>query len=208
MTAVPGTGLNDCWKVMGGVQRSAGGFIWALVGEGVVRDGRGGAIDTTGNRAPEGILGPFREREASFHTIRDIWAPLQLTNPGYYASTFPAGFDKTVEVVNNYGFTNVSQCGFTWRLLRYNSPGSGSGRSIVAEGAFTGPDIAPGARSALSLDLPADWATADALTVTTRDPSGRQVGAWTWRIKKAAEHAARLVVPSRAVSPRSRTPPR
>ncbi|MFC0107824.1 glycoside hydrolase family 2 TIM barrel-domain containing protein [Kibdelosporangium aridum] len=191
-----GAGLNDYWKVMGGAQRSAGGFIWALVDEGVVRDDRGGAIDTTGNRAPDGILGPFREKEASFHTIKDIWSPIQLTNPGYYASTFPTGFDKTVKVVNRYDFTNVNRCGFTWQLLKFVSPGASSGHTVTAKGAFTGPDIAPGAKGSLSLDLPATWTAADALRLTARDPHGREVSAWTWRIKKAADHAARLVVPT------------
>ncbi|MCS7482500.1 glycoside hydrolase family 2 TIM barrel-domain containing protein [Umezawaea endophytica] len=190
-----GAGLNDYWKVMGGAQRSAGGFIWSFVDEGVVRDDRGGAIDTAGNLAPDGILGPFREKEASFHTIKDIWAPVQLTNPGYYASAFPAGFDQTVKIVNRYDFTNVNRCRFTWRLLRFVSPGSGNGHTVVAEGSFAGPDIAPGANGVLSLDLPATWAEADALSLTTTDAVGREVSTWTWRIKKAADHAARLVLP-------------
>ncbi|MDQ2740413.1 MAG: glycoside hydrolase family 2, partial [Actinomycetota bacterium] len=66
-----GAGLNDYWKLMGSGQRAAGGFIWALLDEGVVRDDRGGAIDTDGNRAPDGVLGPFREKEGSCFTIKD-----------------------------------------------------------------------------------------------------------------------------------------
>lgn len=195
-----GAGLNDYWKVMGGARRSAGGFIWSLVDEGVVRDDRGGAIDTAGNPAPDGILGPFREKEASFHTVKDFWSPIQLANPGYYASTFPAGFDKTIKVVNKYDFTNVNRCRFTWRLLKFVSPGSGSGYTVLTEDSFTGPDIAAGANGAFSVNLPATWTDADALSVTATDAVGRAVGAWTWRIKKAADHAARLVVPSTSPS--------
>ena len=32
------------------------------------------AIDVTGNNAPDGIVGPFREKEASFHTIKELWS--------------------------------------------------------------------------------------------------------------------------------------
>ncbi|WNV85457.1 glycoside hydrolase family 2 TIM barrel-domain containing protein [Umezawaea sp. Da 62-37] len=191
-----GAGLNDYWKVMGGAQRSAGGFIWSLVDESVVRDDRGGAVDTAGNLAPDGILGPFREKEASFHTIKDIWSPVQLANPGYYASTFPTAFDKTVKVVNRYDFTGLDRCRFTWQLLKFNSPGSGGGHTVVTEGAFTGPGTAPGATGSLSLGLPTTWTTADALSLTAKDATGREISAWTWRIKKAADHAARLVVPT------------
>lgn len=190
-----GAGLNDYWNLMCGEQRSAGGFIWALVDESVVRDDRGGALDTNGNRAPDGIVGPFREKEGSFFTIRDIWSPIQLSNPAYYANVFPAGFDKTVKIVNRYDFTNVRQCRFTWQLLRFPAPGSGTGHTVTAQGTFNGPDIAPGGNGALTLGLPADWTNADALHLIAADPTGRLVNTWTWRIKKAADYLARLVIP-------------
>ncbi|WP_313888325.1 glycoside hydrolase family 2 protein [Lentzea alba] len=91
-----GAGLNDCWKLMGTAPRSAGGFIWAFCDEGVARGDRGGAIDVVGNAAPDGIVGPYREKEGSFFTIKDIWSPVQLANPDYYRTSFPAGFDRTV----------------------------------------------------------------------------------------------------------------
>jgi hypothetical protein len=190
-----GAGLNDYWKLMGGAQRSAGGFIWALIDESVVRDDRGGTIDTNGNRAPDGILGPFREKEGSYFTIRDIWSPIQLSNPDYYAAVFPASFDKTVKIVNRYDVTNIRQCRFAWQLLTFAAPGAGTGHTVTAQGTFSGPDIAPGGNGSLTLGLPADWTTADALQLTAADPTGRVVNTWTWRIKKAADYVARLVVP-------------
>ncbi|GLY93981.1 glycoside hydrolase family 2 TIM barrel-domain containing protein [Actinoplanes sp. NBRC 103695] len=190
-----GAGLNDYWRVMGGGQRSAGGFIWSLFDESVVRDDRGGALDTFGNRAPDGILGPFREKEASFFTIRDIWSPIQLSNPDYYASTFPRSFDRTVKIVNRYDFTDVSRCRFRWQLVTFVSPGAGAGHTVTAQGTLTGPSIAPGAAGSVPLDLPADWSNADALMLSATDPGGRAVAGWTWRIKKAADFAGRLVIP-------------
>ncbi|WP_410631278.1 glycoside hydrolase family 2 TIM barrel-domain containing protein [Amycolatopsis sp. cmx-4-83] len=191
-----GAGLNDYWKVMGGAQRSAGGFIWALVDESVARDDRGGALDTNGSRAPDGILGPYREKEGSFFTIRDIWSPVQLANPGYYDSVFPASFDQTVKLVNRYDFTNLRQCRFTWQLLTFAAPGTGAGHRVVAEGPADGPDVAPGATGALRLGLPADWAGADALRLDVADPAGRALTAWTWRIRRAPDYAARVVRPA------------
>jgi hypothetical protein len=190
-----GAGLNDYWKVMGGGQRAAGGFIWALLDESVVRDDQGGAIDTAGNLAPDGILGPFREKEASFATIKDIWSPIQLSNPGYYANTFPTAFDRTVKIVNRYDFTNIRQCSFTWQLVTFATPGGGTGHTVTAQGTFTGPDIAPGAGGALTLGLPATWSDADALQLAATDPTGRVITTWMWRIKKAADYTTRLVVP-------------
>lgn len=190
-----GAGLNDYWKIMGGGQRAAGGFIWALVDETVVRDDRGGALDTAGNLAPDGIVGPFREKEGSFFTIRDIWSPIQLSSPSYYATTFPASFDKTVKVVNQYNFTNLNQCRFDWQLVRFAAPGAGTGHTATAQGTLIGPAIAPGAVGGLPLDLPATWLDSDALALTATDPSGRVVTSWMWRIKKATNFTRRLVVP-------------
>ena len=190
-----GAGLNDYWKVMGGGGQSAGGFIWSLVDEGLVRDDRGGALDTNGNRAPDGILGPYREKEASFFTIRDIWSPVQLSNPGYYASVFPSAFDGTVKIRNQYAFTNLRQCAFTWQVVTFSEPGAGTGHQVVAQGSVPGPDIAPGGAGAVALGLPASWSGADALRLTATDGTGRQIADWVWRIKKAADYAERLVTP-------------
>ncbi|MFG1602668.1 glycoside hydrolase family 2 TIM barrel-domain containing protein [Actinoplanes sp. NPDC049265] len=190
-----GAGLNDYWKLMGGSGRSAGGFIWSLVDETVARDDLGGTLDTFGNRAPDGILGPYREKEASFYTIRDIWSPVQLSNPGYYASTFPAGFDRTVKIQNRYAFTNLRRCTFTWQLVDFPRPGTGTGHQVTAQGSGPGPDIAPGGSGAVTLGLPALWTNADALRLTATDPTGRQIVDWAWRIKKATDYVALLVTP-------------
>uniref|UniRef100_UPI001E359AA2 glycoside hydrolase family 2 TIM barrel-domain containing protein n=1 Tax=Amycolatopsis sp. CA-128772 TaxID=2073159 RepID=UPI001E359AA2 len=191
-----GAGLNDYWKLMGGSQRSAGGFIWALVDESVARDDRGGALDTNGSRAPDGILGPYREKEGSFFTIKDIWSPVQLASPAYYESVFPASFDKTVKLVNRYDFTNLRTCRFTWQLLAFPAPGAGPGHQVLAQGQATAPDVAPGATGAVTLGLPVGWTGADALRLSVIDPTGREITSWTWRIRKAPDFAARLIKPA------------
>jgi hypothetical protein len=191
-----GAALNDYWKLMGTAPRSAGGFLWAFVDEGVARDDRGGAIDTAGNLAPDGILGPFREKEASFFTIKDIWSPVQLADPDYYQTTFPANFPGTVEVVNRYDFTNLARCAFTWQLLTFAAPGdAGTAPRTIARGTAASPGAGPGATGAVRLGLPGNWTRADALRLTATDPTGREINTWVWTIRKAAGHAARLGVP-------------
>ena len=67
-----GAGLEDYWNMMMSHPRCAGGFIWVFADEGIVRPDTG-EMDTAGNQAPDGIVGPYREREGSFYAIRDIW---------------------------------------------------------------------------------------------------------------------------------------
>jgi hypothetical protein len=190
-----GAGLDDYWNLMAPAPRSAGGFIWSLIDEGIRRDDGGGAIDTNGNRGPDGIVGPFREKEGSYFTIKDIWSPIQLTSRSYYESTFPASFDGTVRLTNRYAFTNTSACSFGWQLVDFVSPGAGTGHTVVAHGTSTSPHIAPGGTGVLTLGLPTTWNASDALMVTATDPAGTEIITWVWTIKKAADHTARIVVP-------------
>jgi hypothetical protein len=67
-----GAGLEDYWSMMMSHSNCAGGFIWVFADEGI-QNPHTGQIDTAGNQAPDGIVGPYREREASFYTIQQIW---------------------------------------------------------------------------------------------------------------------------------------
>lgn len=65
-------GLEDYWTMMMKSPLCAGGFIWAFADEGIRRSDTG-QIDVAGNQAPDGIVGPYREREGSFYAIKEIW---------------------------------------------------------------------------------------------------------------------------------------
>jgi hypothetical protein len=82
-----GAGLADYWSMMMSYSNCAGGFIWVFADEGI-RNPRGGdasspdsatvasqllRMDTAGNQAPDGIVGPYREREGSFYAIQEVW---------------------------------------------------------------------------------------------------------------------------------------
>ena len=61
-----GAGLDDFWSLMVKHPHGAGGFIWAFVDESVLRADKNNTYDSDGDHAPDGILGPHREKEASF----------------------------------------------------------------------------------------------------------------------------------------------
>jgi hypothetical protein len=69
-----GAGLEDYWNMMMSYTNCAGGFIWVFADEGI-KNPHTGKLDTAGNQAPDGIVGPYREREGSFFAIKEIWSP-------------------------------------------------------------------------------------------------------------------------------------
>lgn len=73
-----GAGLDDYWNLMRRMPHSAGGFLWDFSDGGVVRTDKHDSIDTHGNNAPDGIVGPYRQKEGSFYTIKQIWSPIHV----------------------------------------------------------------------------------------------------------------------------------
>ncbi len=68
-----GAGLDDQWNFMLSKPLSAGAFLWVFADEGVERRDKNDSIDTWGNQAPDGILGPYHEKEGSFlHCKRNM----------------------------------------------------------------------------------------------------------------------------------------
>ena len=188
-----GAGLADHWEPMRTAPNGGGMFIWAFADEGIARDDRGGAIDVANEAAPDGIVGPYREKEASYHTVKALWSPVQLTPPD------PATFGGSLAVENRFDFTNLNQCAFSWQLGWFPDPADSSAVQdsgfIVGTsgGPFAGPSVAPGASGTLALGLPPGLSLYDALRVTARDPHGREIYTWTWPLHDAAWICDRLV---------------
>ncbi len=167
-------GLYDFWQVLHQAPSFGGMFIWALLDEGVVRTDMNGKVDARGNLAPDGIVGPHREKEGSFYTIRQIWSPVQLGEPTGKDGAF------TIPVENNFDFTNLKDCTFTWEAGLLNRPEDAkAGHRVGQSGTLASPDVAPHASGTLSLPVPAasnGWG--DVLYITAKDPAGRVL--WTW----------------------------
>ena len=57
-----GAGLKDYWKLMMSNPRCAGGFLWDLMDQGVVRTDMNNIVDCMGNFGADGIVGPHKAR--------------------------------------------------------------------------------------------------------------------------------------------------
>ncbi|HEY4290457.1 MAG TPA: glycoside hydrolase family 2 TIM barrel-domain containing protein [Puia sp.] len=187
-----GAGLDDFWKVMMRHPHGAGGFIWALLDEDVVRTDKGGALDGDGNHAPDGILGPHREKEGSFYTIKEIWSPVYIDPQ---AGELDSSFTGKVPVWNRYAFTNLNQCTFKWQLVRFPSARDKSTKAmLLASGMVMAPDLAPGQQGQLLLSLPPSWSKAEALYLTAYGPDKKELFTWSWAIRSPAFWQAPAVV--------------
>jgi hypothetical protein len=183
-----GAGLDDYWSLMTKSRVSAGGFLWSFADEAVRRTDRAGALDTDGNHAPDGVVGPYREKEGSFYSIRDIWSPIQVP-----LKALGETFDGRVPIENGYDFTNADRCRFRLQLVRFRGPGGAGGHEVVHESAVAAPSIAPGEKGSLRLELPPSWRGSDALLLTVSGPDGGELHTWSWMIRTPAEILSRLL---------------
>jgi hypothetical protein len=183
--------LNEFWEVHWNAKRSGGGFLWALVDEGIVRTDMNGVIDVNGVNAPDGVVGPHREKEGSYYAIREIYSPVKISLQNI--STDNA--QVAIPVENRYHFTNLDQCRFEYVVIDYRLPGDASAGYIQREKGAPqkGPSVAPGAKGNLQLTLPGDIDGHDALLLSAYDPAGNLVYTWTLRIKNNDRLLERVV---------------
>jgi hypothetical protein len=187
-----GAGLDDYWQAIAASPVGGGAFIWNLADEGIARTDRNGALDVFSTFGPDGVVGARFEKEGSYHTIRELWSPVQVQAPARLPG---AGFDGTLQVRNRYDFTSLKRVSFRWQLLRFAAPGASTvDATVLASGTTAGPDIAPHAAGQLQLKLPAGFAataaTADAMTLTASGPAGEDLWTWTWPLAAPALPAA------------------
>ena len=183
-----GAGLEDYWNAITSRPNGVGGFLWSFADEGIARTDRNGQIDNWGTNAPDGILGPHHEKEASFLTIKDIFSPVQIA-----MRKLPAGFDGKIAVANTYNFRKLDTCVFTWWLERF-------GQAAPAAQKVASPAVPPGGTGELKLDLPADWRTAEVLCLRAADREGRELWTWRWAVNDAVT-VAREALAQRQLKP-------
>lgn len=182
-----GAGLDDYWNLMTSKPLAAGGFLWVFADEGVERRDKKDSIDTDGNRAPDGILGPYHEKEGSFYTIKEIWSPVHFSQ-----KDLASDFSGKLAVENRFLYTNLNMCKYSFELVRFGN----SFPEVKEEkkaGIIQSPDIAPGKSGSLNLDLPSDWKSYDVLYVTATDQYGRNINTWSWNITSPSEYASRII---------------
>lgn len=158
-----GAGLEDYWNMMMANPRCAGGFLWDLADEGVVRTDMNGIVDCMGNFGADGIVGPHFEREGSYYTIKDVWSPVGLS----------AGMDdREIRVANTYDFTNLKDCRFTYRYLKMPEPG-GTTVKTLGSGTLKSPDVEPGGEGVL--ELPAIPSGVNCIEIKATDRHGKEI---------------------------------
>jgi len=169
-----GAGMSDYWELIRTSKVGGGGFFWALLDECVKRTDQNGRLDCAGNRGPDGIVGPHREREGSFNTVREIWSPVQIKGQ-------LNGSSVKFDVENRFDFTNLNQCAFEWTLAQF-SGGPKAGHKVIAGGALSAPNVGPHNSGQLQLTLPASRIRADVLYLTVKDPLRHELWTWSWSL--------------------------
>jgi hypothetical protein len=182
-----GAALEDFWNEMMRHPYTAGGFLWALHDEGVVRGDRHDSIDVAGNRAPDGIVGPHREREASYYTIRELWSPVYIET-----KDIAGKFNGNIEVENRYLYTNLDKIKFEWKAAVFPSAHDKNiALKIVKQGRVNGPSVAPGEKGMLTIPLPNNL-EAQAFYLTAFNWKGDTVCTWSWPLASNARFVQRM----------------
>ncbi|MBC7947388.1 MAG: glycoside hydrolase family 2 [Chitinophagaceae bacterium] len=178
-----GAGLEDYWEKMWHDPLSAGGFLWDLADNAVVRRDLNDSLDTDKHRAADGIVGPHHEKEGSYYTIKQVWSPVYFER-----KEISRGFDGTFQLENRYHFTNLKECRFTWSMKRLQW-----GTQAETKGEAVSPDIKPNEKGVLKIVLPPDWSQFDVLYITVKDPHQQEVFTWSFPLTNPASMAALIV---------------
>ena len=158
-----GAGLKDYWEMMMANPRCAGGFLWDLMDQGVVRTDMNNIVDCMGNFGADGIVGPHMEKEGSFYTIREVWSPIQVK---YWEQ-------GNIRIQNCYDFTNLKDCQFSYKLMQLPAYGE-TQMKVIKEGKLASPDVAPHRYGTLQIEK----TDAEVIQLTATDPKGQEVFTW------------------------------
>jgi hypothetical protein len=180
-----GAGLDDYWRFYQTSPLHAGGFLWVLADEAVLRTDMSRTFyDGDGNHAPDGILGPHRQKEGSFYTVKEIWSPVQVK-----PIIINKQWDGTLFIENKFIYTNLKECSFSWKAIKSDF----IKEKVIAEGNIPAPDIKPGETSEVTIDIGNVLHEADLFLFTATDHTGMEMFTWSWSILQPWEKAAELL---------------
>lgn len=170
-----GAALEDMWSHWAASPLFAGGFIWAYMDEAVRRTDLGGLLDSDGGNGPDGVLNAYRQPEASFYTIREVWSPIYIDRLHVTPS-----FNGKVLVSNRYLFTNLRECSMAYRTKTADG-------TVIDEGQVSLPPIGPGESAYATFAVPARFRDADILELIAYDREHVAVCEWSAPIHRAEE---------------------
>lgn len=173
-----GAGLDDYWDKMWNMPLSAGGFLWDFADEAIVRTDKNNTLDTDGNHAADGIVGPYGEKEASYFTIKEVWSPIYIED-----RYITPNFNGTFKIENRYHFTNLNEIKMTAKWVQFNGPDESDHYNILSESIIELPALDPNTKGTFSVTKPDNWQSADALYLTAVDAKGMEIFTWSYPVK-------------------------
>lgn len=182
-----GAGLEDYWNHYQSSPLHAGGFLWVFTDEAVLRtDKKGTVYDSDGNHAPDGILGPHRQKEGSFYTIKEIWSPVQIE-----PVTISPNWNGELFLENKFIYTNLNECQFEWKAVKTGF--RETKEEVIATGKPNIPNILPGEKRAVNLSVGNFLEKADIFLFTATDHHGKELFTWSWPVVQPDEKAVQLL---------------
>lgn len=181
-----GAGLDDFWSKWTQSPLFAGGFIWAY-NDGAIKRSDNQLLDSEGSLAPDGIVGPYREKEGSFFTIKEIWAPIQ-----FKPINITGSFNGELYITNKYLYSNLDKCKMNFKVTVIPGPWD-SDLTVheIAQGSIDIPSIEPGETKKIKIPIPDNFFDGDVLSITATDPNGNEIYTWTWPIRFAQQYLTR-----------------
>ena len=187
-----GAALEDFWKRYKESPLFAGGFMWALLDEAVKRSDWTGAMkfDSKGSLSADGILGPHREKEGSYYSVKEIWSPIQ-----FLPKQVTENFDGSFLISNDFLFSNLNSCKMEFKVIKadntilYNNETA----KEISSGPIEIPSIEPGETRKIKFTVPSNFSEGDILSVTAYDPFKKEIYTWTWPIHKAKFYANKFL---------------
>jgi hypothetical protein len=181
-----GAGLDEYWKSYQSSPLHAGAFLWVLADEALLRtDLEGTVYDSDKNHANDGILGPHREKEASFYTVKEIWSPVQIK-----PVTINRQWNGKLYLENKFIYTNLIDCSFSWKAVK---TGFGIQKSeIIGSGTLESPDTMPGETTAVYIDTGDALLQSDLFLFTAIDHQGNELYTWSWPVIQPKDKAIEL----------------
>ncbi|MBO9561630.1 MAG: glycoside hydrolase family 2 [Niastella sp.] len=171
-----GAGLDDFWNIILKYPIFAGGFLWVYADEGVVRGDKNDSIDTWTNNAPDGIVGPYHQKEGSYYTIKEIWSPVYIETKSIKLAN-----KIQLPVENRFLFTNLDQCTFQYKLMQVRDLGFSNANMISIDSGQLAPiSVKPGEKGILDLQISPTWLSSDILYITAKDPHNKEIATWSF----------------------------
>ncbi|AWK06316.1 beta-galactosidase [Flavobacterium crocinum] len=187
-----GAALEDFWNRYKESPLFAGGFMWAMLDEAVKRSDWTGDVkfDSKGSLAADGILGPHREKEGSYYTVKEVWAPIQ-----FLPKQVTPNFDGSFLITNDYLFSNLNSCRMEFKVLKSDADVlySNKNAQAISSGKIQISDINPGETRKIQFAVPNNFAEGDVLSITAYDQFDKEIYTWTWPIHKALFYANKFL---------------